>query len=475
MPARKVRVVPRSDPALLAGLASIRAELHVPEEMPGPVTTAATAAAATPRALGDRLDLRDVPFVTIDPAGSRDLDQAYFAERRTGGTRVRYAIADVAAFVTTGDAVDVEAHARGVTVYLPDERAPLYPEVLGEGAASLLPDGDRPALCWTIDLDETGAATDWRLERATVRSRRQMTYVEAQHEIDAGSATEPLQLLREIGLLRQAQEHARGGVSLPLPDQEVQVLPDGYELAYEVPLAVEGWNAQISLLAGICAAHTMLDGGVGILRTLPPADDHAIERLRRIAQALGISWPASKRYADVVHDLTPGDPAAEAFVEQAVATLRGAGYTLVDPAATTPPVHGALATPYAHVTAPLRRLGDRIANEIVVALCAGRQPSDDARAALEGLPDLMREANRRAAGAERAVVDLAEALVLRGRIGETFSATVVDLDRDRATVMVRDPAVITHLDAGSLQLAQAVQVRLRAVDPTKRQIAFDSI
>ena len=75
--------------------------------------------------------------MTIDPAGSRDLDQAFHAERRPHGFRVRYAIADVAAFVAPGGALDREAFARGVTLYLPDGRAPLYPDVLGEGAASL--------------------------------------------------------------------------------------------------------------------------------------------------------------------------------------------------------------------------------------------------------------------------------------------------------------------------------------------------
>ncbi len=283
MPARKVRLLP-SDPELRSGLEQIRTELELPDAFAGAVLGVASSSAAHEQDLGPRVDLREVPFVTIDPAGSRDLDQAYCASRRTGGTRVRYAIADVAAFVTAGDAVDLAAHARGVTVYLPDRRAPLYPEVLGEGAASLLPGVDRPAVCWTIDLDDAGAATEWRLERAVVRSRRQMTYAEAQQELAAGRAAEPLVLLREIGLLREAQERARGGTSLPLPSQEVRLHRGAYELAYDVPLAVEGWNAQISLLAGICAAHTMLDGGVGILRTLPPPDPRAIERLRGVAR-----------------------------------------------------------------------------------------------------------------------------------------------------------------------------------------------
>ena len=90
------------------------------------------------------------------------------------GYRVHYAIADVAAFVAPGSALDRESFVRGVTQYLPDGRAPMLPNQLGQGAASLLPDEERPALLWSIDLDATGATTSARLERATVRSRARL-------------------------------------------------------------------------------------------------------------------------------------------------------------------------------------------------------------------------------------------------------------------------------------------------------------
>ncbi len=103
---------------------------------------------------------------------------------------MHYAIADVAALVAPGGAVDAEAHPRGVTIYMPDRRAPLHPRALGEGAASLLPGEDRPALLWTIDLDAEGEPTDVHLERATVRSRAALSYTEAQAAIDGASAGE---------------------------------------------------------------------------------------------------------------------------------------------------------------------------------------------------------------------------------------------------------------------------------------------
>ncbi len=134
---------------------------------------------------------------------------------------MHYAIADVAAFVAPGGALDREAFERGETLYLPDGRAPLYPDVLGEGAASLLPAVDRPALLWTFELDAGGAPVETRCERATVRSRAAHSYAEVQSEIDRGDASPSLTLLREIGEHLLDRERDRGGVSIAAPGQEV--------------------------------------------------------------------------------------------------------------------------------------------------------------------------------------------------------------------------------------------------------------
>jgi len=465
MPARVVRL-PADDPELRQGLARIREDFHVPAAFPPEVQAAAEGATrAQPR---DRVDLRTVELLTIDPEGSRDLDQAYFAERRGDGFRVRYAIADVAAFVRGDDAIDREAHARGVTVYLPDGRASLYPQSIGEGAASLLPDQERPALCWTFDLDAAGMPTAWHLEPALVQPRRAWTYAQAQEAIDAGHGPESLELLRVIGRLRQEVERARGGVSLPLPSQEVRRRDHGYTLAYDAPRPVEGWNAQISLLSGLCAAATMVEAGVGILRTLPPPDERALGRLHRTAAALEIAWPPEQRYADLVRALDPRDPDHAAFLEQAAETLRGAGYAVLDGADTQPPTHGAIAAPYAHVTAPLRRLADRYANAVLLELFSGRTPSAELRAALEPLPEIMGDGARRAAGVERAVVELAEALVLRGR-------EVVDLDDRGATVLVRRPAIVAPVVPRGAGLGDEIEVRVVSVEPEARRIELERV
>ena len=412
--------------------------------------------------------------MTIDPPGSLDLDQAFHAERNAGGFRVRYAIADVAAFAAPGSALDRESFARGVTLYLPDGRAPMLPDALGEGAASLLPDQERVALVWTIDLDETGATTSARLERARVRSRAKLDYPGVQAALDAGRADEPLQLLREIGTRRLALEAARGGISLDLPSQEVVAAAgDGFVLEYAAPLAVESWNAQISLLAGMEAAKIMIAARVGILRTVPAPDQFQVDRLRRSARGLDVAWPDGTNWSDVVRHLDRADPDGAAFLTQAAHLLRGAGYVKLDASNTSDPsavpIHAGVAAPYAHVTAPLRRLADRYANEIVLAHCAGVAPPAWATDALDALVESMQVANHRDAAVDRAVVDAVECAVLANRIGEQFDGVVIDHNKQGVIVQLRNPAVVAPMNA-DVALGAAVRVTLVAVDPVRRRV-----
>ena len=177
-------------------------------------------------------DATDVPFVTIDPVGSRDLDQAFHFERHGQGYLVRYAIADVSAFVRPGSALEAEAESRGQTLYAPDVITLLHPPVIALDAGSLLPDEVRPALVWTLEIDRHGENIGVDVRRALIKSRAQLDYPSAQQAVDDGTADEQLLLLREIGELRQALERERGGITLPVPEQ--QVVRDGRRMATRV-------------------------------------------------------------------------------------------------------------------------------------------------------------------------------------------------------------------------------------------------
>lgn len=470
-----------ADTALLCGaLRELRQRTDVPADFPAAAEAEARSAARDPRLPAE--DATALPLFTIDPAGSPDLDQAMYLERREpGGFRVHYAIADVAAFVTPGGALDTEAHRRVTTLYFPDTRVPLHPPVLSEGAAGLLPDQDRPAVLWRLDLDEYGALVATDVRRAVVRSRARLDYEGVQRAIESGTAAEPLSLLRDIGQLREERERDRGGISLNVPEQEVVVRDGHYRLDYRAPLPAHGWNAQISLLTGMAAAGLMLDSGTGVLRTLPAAPDGAVARLRRTARALDVDWPHHTSYAELVRGLDPHRPAHAAFLQECTALLRGAGYTVFDGTAPAPgdALHSAVAAPYAHATAPLRRLVDRYVAELCLAAAAGRPAPDWVRAALPALPAEMAAGERRAHRVERECVDLVEAALLRDRVGELFDGYVVDRDEDRprrGTVHLCDPAVVGRLDAAPeappLPLGHRLRVRLTAADPGHEPVRF---
>lgn len=471
-----------------AGFAAIRSELNVPPAFPAAVLEAAQGAQPSDVR---RIDAREVPFVAIDPPGATDLDQAFAAERQPKGYRVRYAIADVGAFVAPGGPIDQEARARGTTLYSPDLRTPLHPPVLSEDRASLLPGSERPALVWTLDLDPEGMPTAARLERATVRIREAISYREAQRRIDEGD--EALGLLKTIGQLRQDREAARGGISLNLPSQEIVAHGEkgtnatgrAYGLAYDESIPVEGWNAQISLLAGIVAGEAMVDAGFGILRVLPPTHSQDLRRLRRQAKALDIEWPEDVEYPTLIRSTLPDTPEKNAFLLQAARSFRGAGYLGFDREApansktksTLPDhhQHGAIAATYAHVTAPLRRLVDRFGNELLLSVYADEAPPSWALEALEDLPSQMAKARSRESALERAQVDFMEAMLLQPMIGRSFEAFVVDLDKrkERAVIQIREPAIVARISSPGLDLADALSIKLVEADPTRRSISFD--
>ncbi|QIK76065.1 RNB domain-containing ribonuclease [Nocardioides piscis] len=461
--------------ALRDGIRAIQEELTVSPDFPAEVEEAATRAAAQPRL--PELDLTDLPFVTIDPESAQDLDQAMFLERKEDGYLVHYAIADLSAFITPGDPVDVEANRRGETLYGADSKVPLHPKAISEDAGSLLPDQVRPALVWHIDVDATGEGTAVTLERALVKSRAKLSYDRVQADLDAGTADEMFTILKEVGELRLAREAARGGVSLPLPEQEIAVDEDGtWRLEFREMLPVESWNAQISLLTGFAAASLMVYARVGLLRTLPPADPRDVKRLHRTARALGIEWPAEVLYPDFIRSLDPSKPNHAAMVVACTRLLRGSGYVGFNGELPAQAQHSALASEYAHVTAPLRRLVDRYALEICLALCEGDEVPEWVIAALPDLPDTMRESGRRANQYENSVLNLVEAAVLAPRVGETFSAVVVetdDKDDRRGELTVQEPAIEAVVTgSGPLPVGEDVTVRLTTADMATRKVEF---
>jgi exoribonuclease R len=452
---------------------AVRAELEVPDDFPPEVLAEAKEAAGAP-ALPQR-DETALPFLTIDPPGSMDLDQALHIERVGRGYRVRYAIADVPAFVRPASAMDTEARRRGQTIYAPDHRTPLHPEQIGEDAASLLPHQVRPAFVWDMQLDADAEGTSVDVYRAMVRSESRLDYAQVQAVVESGTADERLILLKEVGERRIAIERARGGASLPLPEQEVSKDEEGhYVLAFRPPVAAEDWNAQISLMTGMAAAEMMLHAEVGILRTMPEPDHDAIRRFRRQARALGVTWPPIMPYGELLRSLDRVNPQHLALIHEATALFRGAGYSPFDGGVPELTQHAAVAAPYAHVTAPLRRLVDRFGLVVCESICSDAPVPDWVRRALPSLPEIMTASDHLSSAVERACTNAVEAAALQHRVGERFHGTVVDVSKNGGLVQISDPAILAPVAGASSAGAEAL-VELVEADVVKRSVWFQVV
>ncbi|MEO6628236.1 MAG: RNB domain-containing ribonuclease, partial [Aquihabitans sp.] len=240
-------------------------------------------------------------------------------------------------------------------------------------------------------------------------------------------------------------------------------------------LPVERWNAQVSLLTGRAAASLMLAGGRGILRTLPAADPAQFPRLQRAARSLGIAWLDGEHPGAVLSRLDTNQPRHAAFADLAAELLRGAGYTAFAGEPPADPGHAGVGAPYAHVTAPLRRLVDRFATEVCLALSAGAEVPSWAAEALDSLPAAMAEGDSRGRKLERAVIDATEASILHGRTGETFPATVMETGERYGTVVLEEPAIRARCDGRDLPLGEEIRVRCTEADVVARVVRFQRV
>ena len=447
--------------ALTEGLAVIRTQFQLPSGFSEEVETAAAAAAR--RAAGDHTDRTTVPFVTLDPASSTDLDQAFAIEQSGGDLILRYAIADIGWFVSDGDAIDVEAWSRGETIYMPDGKVSLYPSVLSEGAASLLPDADKPAIVFAVRVAGDGSATLDGAERSIVRSRAKLGYATVRPgDLPAGLD----ELSRRIG----AAETARGASRVDPPQQQVVEEDGDFRLEFRPMSAAEQANAALSLAANLAIADLLCRHGTGLFRVMPEPDDWAIRRLRHSARAIGVEWPGTMSLEDRQRSLDPNNPKEAAFM---LAIRRAGTHASYAPfRAGERPWHSAMRATYVHATAPLRRLADRFVTRAALAIANGGPVPEAAAAAFERLPDVMNRADEKAAQVDSAVHELAEAVVLGGDVGATFGGTVIDIDQRGAKVQLSRPAVITRVDADGLAVGASVSLKLEEVDPARRLTRF---
>ena len=434
----------------------------MPDGFPAEVEAAAAEAARRPPS-PEHVDRTDRPFVTLDPASATDLDQAFSIEASSDDLLLHYAIADVGHFVRPGDPLDREAWQRGVTVYLPDEKAPLYPSTLSERAASLLPDGPRPAVVFIVRIAPDGHVQLDGVERAVIRSRAKLAYESVRpDDLPIG--------FDELSARIARAEDERGAPRVEFPEQDVELDGDQVRLVLRPRLASEERNAGMSLATNLAVAAALHHAGTGLFRVMADPPEGAVRRLRHSARAVGLEWPADIDLATFQRSLAHDDPRAAAFLIAVRRSSGGASYEAFRAGET--PWHSAMAATYSHATAPLRRLADRYVVEASLAVANGRPVDDDVAAAFPELPAAMSSGESLANRVERAVIDLAEAALLADRVGETFDAVVIDEDQRGAIAQLRDPAVVARVVANRVDPGAEIRVMVESVDIEAHQVTL---
>ena len=450
---------------IVEGLRGIRGQFKVPAEFPAAVAQAADDAAK--RAPTSHIDRTDWPFVTLDPASSTDLDQAFHIEATGNDVLLHYAIADVAWFVDDGDVLDQEAWQRGETQYLPDGKAGLYPAALAEGAASLLPDGPRPAIVFHVRVDTEGASKLDGVERSLIRSRAKLAY----------ETVQPAQLpdaFSELARRIARAEEARGAARIEPLEQEVHALDGGgYDISFRPRLQSEDDNAAMSLATNLAIADLLYAAGTGLFRVMPEPDVRAEQRLRHTARALDIEWAADAKLADFERSLDGKNPKSAALL---MAIRRaGGGASYVPFIAGQRPWHAAMAATYAHGTAPLRRLADRYVVMAALAVANNQPVPESVAAAFPKLPPVMQRADDTGRQIERAVIDLAETALLSAQSQRTFSAVVTDVDDRGAHIQLCDLPVVSRVDGHRLAPGDDLRVRVVSTDIASRSVKLERV
>ena len=265
--------------------------------------------AGLPDFSSDRRDATEIPLVTLDPASSTDLDQAFAIEQDGDDLVLRYALADVSAFVSPNSEIETEAWKRGLTIYGLAKKIPLYPKEISQGAASLLPDGPRPAVLVSIALSPSGKVRLRDIDRVICRSRAKLAY-------DAVDLSQ-LPFVEEFASRMWADEVARGAIRVEFPQQEVIVdesAPGGVRLVLRPRVLSESINSTLSLSVNMAVGTLMQDAQLGLFRVMDDPATRNIEALRRTAHALGIAWSPSESLRDLQRRMDPQNFSHQRFL-----------------------------------------------------------------------------------------------------------------------------------------------------------------
>lgn len=451
----------------------------IPTEFPDDVAQAAERAPTEVRAedLADRVDLRDRAFMTIDPETARDFDDAVCVEpspRGHGWTRLWVAVADVSHYVRPGGALDREARVRGCSVYLPDRAIPMLPHQLSSGICSLNPEVDRCAMVARMEIDTHGGVHDEYFCAAVIRSKARLDYPGVAAAL-AGDLRGPRAKYREflpelerMQALAKKLRHKRlerGSLDFDLPEAKVILDEDDPKRVRDVvqsrgDAAVKGAYQLVEdfMLAAneAVARHFRKRELDTVWRVHDVPSDERLQQFAELAQAFGLHFDAEagrspRKLKDFLQSLH-GKPMERALNFLLLRTLKQAVYDVVNVG------HFGLAAPdYVHFTSPIRRYPDLIVHRLLKhslhsdGLPAGGAPGTrPTRETLQAMAAESSKAERRAMEAERDVVDLYRAVLMRDRIGEEYDGTIAAVVAFGLFVQIESPFVEGLVKVGTL-------------------------
>ncbi len=499
-PARIVDRLGDADDPRSISLIAIHAA-GIPTEFPSEALRQAEAAAAP--SLNGRVDLRDLPLVTIDGADARDFDDAVWAEpdadpANPGGWHLVVAIADVAAYVAPGTALDREAFKRGNSSYFPDRVVPMLPEALSNGLCSLKPAEDRACIAAHLWIDGAGRLRRHRFARGLMRSAARLTYeqVQAARNGQADDATAPLLdtvVAPLYGAFRalQAARAARGTLDLDLPERQIRLADSGAVAAIAVRVRLDSHRLieEFMIAANVAAAETLEQKATPCLFRVHDAPDNAkVAALREFLEPLGYRLAKGQvmrpRVFMQILTRARGRPEAAVVNEMILRSQAQAAY------APSNIGHFGLALPrYAHFTSPIRRYADLTVHRgLIRQLRLGPGGGGGELARLDEIGQHVSFTERRAAGAERDAVDRFTAGFLADQVGADFAGRISGVTRFGLFVALsatgadglvpistlpddfyehdaRQHALIGQRWGRTYRLGAAVRVRLMEADP----------
>jgi len=506
-----LEVVGREDDARAASLIAIHSH-GIPVGFSAEAE--AEAAAAVEPTLKGREDLRDLPLITIDPADARDHDDAVLAHpdpdaKNPGGWVVWVAIADVAAYVRHGTALDNEAREKGNSTYFPDRVEPMLPERLSAGLCSLREGENRACMAVRMVFDAEGRKRSHRFVRGLMRSAAKLSYEQAQNAIDglADDQTAPLldgviKPLWAAYRLMLKGRNARSPLAIQSDERRIRIGNDGHVISIEKRQSLEAHQLieEMMVQANVCAAETLEQKKTPLIYRVH--DTPSLEKVQSLAEfleTLGLPWnkgeaPRTDRFNKLLGETREG-PHSAIINEVVLRTQMQAHYSSDNIGH-----FGLNLAKYAHFTSPIRRYADLIVHRALIrALGLGDDGLTDGDISqIKDTAERITFAERRSMAAERDATDRYVAAFLADRVGAEFAGRItgvtrfglfIRLDETGADGLVpvstlgeeyfvhdeRGHALVGERSGLRWPLGMRVEVRLREATPVTGGLLFEML